>query len=130
MDRALTRLLDPDSVLKGKVSEFIAKGDFGLGSGQRPDSSFERVWFEEHVDPADVTFDKDVFLLTKATAQKSNVALVTGGPSEPGAAARSSADAKCGGNSRDGRNPARAVESARHEAITQAACWRGPASRD
>ncbi|SRR6266581_157626 len=84
LNGALTRLLDPDSVLKGKVSEFIAKGDFGLGSGQRPDSSFERVWFEEHVDPADVTFDKDVFLLTKATAKKSNVALVTGGPSELG----------------------------------------------
>lgn len=65
-----------------KVCEFVGKGDFGLGSGQRPDGSFERVWFEEHVDPADVTFDKDVFLLAKATAKKSKAAPVTSGTSE------------------------------------------------
>jgi len=83
LNGALTRLLDPDSVLKGKVCEFVGKGDFGLGSGQRPDGGFDRVWFEEHVDPADVTFDKDVFLLTKATAKKSKVAPVTSGTSDP-----------------------------------------------
>jgi hypothetical protein len=83
LNGALTRLLDPDSVLKGKVCEFIGKGDFGLGSGQRPDGGFERVWFDEHVDPADVTFDKDVFLLTKVTAKKSK-AVLTGGTPEPG----------------------------------------------
>ena len=70
LNGALTRLLDPDSVLKGKVCEFVGKGDFGLGSGQRTDGSFERVWFEEMIDPADVTFDSGVFLLTKATAKK------------------------------------------------------------
>ena len=86
LNGALTRLLDPDSVLKGKVCEFIGKGDFGLGSGQRPEGSFERVWFEEHVDPADVTFDKDVFLLTKATAKKLKVGPVTAGPTEPDSA--------------------------------------------
>ena len=84
LNGALTRLLDPDSVLKGKVCEFVGKGEFGLGSGQRTDGSFERVWFEEHVDPADVTFDKDVFLLAKATAKKSKAAPVTGGTSDPG----------------------------------------------
>jgi hypothetical protein len=83
LNGALTRLLDPDSVLKGKVCEFIGKGDFGLGSGQRPDGGFERVWFEEHVDPADVTFDKDVFLLTKATAKKCKAPPKDGTP-EPG----------------------------------------------
>ncbi len=70
LNGALTRLLDPDTVLKTKVCEFVGKSDFGLGSNQRPDGSFDRVWFDEIVDPAEVTFDKDVFLLTKATAKK------------------------------------------------------------
>ncbi|MBI3917901.1 MAG: ATP-binding protein [Betaproteobacteria bacterium] len=70
LNGALTRLIDPDSVLKGKVCEFVGKGDFGLGSGQKPDGSFERVWHEENIDPADVTFEKEVFLLAKATAKK------------------------------------------------------------
>ncbi len=83
LNGALTRLLDPDSVLKSKVCEFIGKGDFGLGSGQRPDGSFERVWFEEYVDPADVTFDKEVFLLAKTAAKKFKAGPVTVGPAEP-----------------------------------------------
>jgi hypothetical protein len=70
LNGALTRLLDPDNVLRGKVCEFVGKGDFGLGSNQRPDGSFDRVWFDEMVDPAEITFDKDVFLLTKAAAKK------------------------------------------------------------
>lgn len=73
LNGALTRLLDPDSVLRGKVCEFVGKGDFGLGSNQRPDGSFDQVWFDEAVDPAEVTFDKDVFLLTKATAKRLSV---------------------------------------------------------
>jgi hypothetical protein len=69
LNGSLTRLLDPDTVLKGKVCEFVARGDFGLGSNQRPDATFDRVWFEGDVDPAEVTFDKDLFLLTKAKAK-------------------------------------------------------------
>jgi hypothetical protein len=69
LNGALTRLLDPDAVLKAKVCEFVAKGDFGLGSNQRADGTFEKVWFDEVLDPAEVTFDKDVFLLMKAAAK-------------------------------------------------------------
>jgi hypothetical protein len=69
LNGSLTRLLDPDAVLKGKVCEFVARGDFGLGSNQRADGTYDRVWFEGDVDPAEVTFDKDLFLLTKAKAR-------------------------------------------------------------
>lgn len=69
LNGSLTRLLDPDAVLKSKVCEFVARGDFGLGSNQRVDGTFDRVWFESDVDPAEITFDKDVFLLSKAKAR-------------------------------------------------------------
>ena len=66
---ALTRVLDIDGVLVAKLPEFVAKGEFGLASGQQPDGSFGRVWFEEPVDRADITFEHDVFLLKKAKAR-------------------------------------------------------------
>jgi hypothetical protein len=69
LNGSLTRLLDPDSVLKGKVCEFVVRGDFGLGSNQRADGTFDRLWFECDVDPAEITFDKDLFLLAKAKAR-------------------------------------------------------------
>ncbi|MBI3319953.1 MAG: ATP-binding protein [Candidatus Omnitrophica bacterium] len=69
LNGALTRLLDPDATLRGKIAEFVQKGDFGLASGRRPDGSFERVWFRELLSPEEVAFEADVFLLTKARAQ-------------------------------------------------------------
>jgi hypothetical protein len=69
LNGALTRLLDPDGTLRAKICEFVGRGDFGLGSGQRGDGSFDRVWFEEIIDPADVAFEADVYLLTKARAK-------------------------------------------------------------
>lgn len=68
LNGSLTRLIDPDTVLKIKVTEFVEKGDFGLASGQKEDGSYERIWFEEMVSADEVTFEKDVFLLNKATA--------------------------------------------------------------
>jgi len=69
LDGSLTRLLDPDATLRAKIAEFVARGEFGLASGQKPDGSYERVWFQESVDPEDVAFEAGVFLLTKAKAQ-------------------------------------------------------------
>ena len=45
------------------------KGDFGLASGSKPDGTYERDWFEELLSPDEVTFEANVFLLTKAKAQ-------------------------------------------------------------
>ena len=69
LNGSLTRLVDPDSVLRGKIVEFVEKGDFGLASGAKPDGTYDRTWFEELVSPDEVNFDANVFLLTKAKAQ-------------------------------------------------------------
>lgn len=66
---ALIRLLDPETVLRTKIAEFVAKGDFGLASGQRPDGSFERVWYVEPLPVDEIGFDAGVFLVTNKKAQ-------------------------------------------------------------
>jgi hypothetical protein len=73
LNGSLTRLLDPDATLRGKIVEFVDKGDFGLASGSRPDGSYDRVWFGELVGYDEVSFEAGVFLLlkTKAKALKS-----------------------------------------------------------
>jgi hypothetical protein len=43
LNGSLTRLLDPDTILRNKITEFVSKGDFGLSSGQKPDGTYDRV---------------------------------------------------------------------------------------
>ena len=69
LNGALTRLLDPDAILKNKIVEFVGRGDLGLASGRKIDGGYERVWFQELVAPDEVAFEADVFLLRKATAE-------------------------------------------------------------
>lgn len=69
LNGALTRLLDPDGTLRTKIVEFVRRGDFGLASGPKTDGTYERIWSELLVDPADVSFDAQMFLLTKARAK-------------------------------------------------------------
>jgi hypothetical protein len=69
LNGALTRLADPDKVLREKIAEFVERGDFGLASGQKADGSFERVWFGQPVSVEEVAFDAQVFLLTKQKAK-------------------------------------------------------------
>ncbi len=69
LNGSLTRLADPDAILRGKIVDFVGRGDFGLGSGAKPDGGFERVWFREPVEPEEVTFDAGLFLLRKVTAE-------------------------------------------------------------
>lgn len=69
LNGSLTRLLDPDSVLRGRIVESVIKGDFGLASGERPDGTHDRVWFKELLAPDEVSFESGVYLLTKAKAQ-------------------------------------------------------------
>ncbi len=87
LNGSLTRLLDPDTTLRGKIVEFVGRGDFGLASGQRPDGTYERVWFQEPVTADEVAFESGVFLLTKAKAQalKAGVPVSASGPApQPG----------------------------------------------
>ena len=69
LNGALTRLLDPDTVLRTKIVAFVLNGDFGLASGLRQDGGYDRVWFERMVGPEEVAFEAGVFLLTKARAK-------------------------------------------------------------
>ncbi len=68
LNGALTRLIDPDAVLRTKIVEFVTKGELGLASGQRPDGAYDRVWFAEWITADEVAFEPGVFLLTKARA--------------------------------------------------------------
>ena len=68
LDGSFTRLIDPDRVLREKILEFVAKGDFGLGSGPGP-NGFERLWFEEPVSSDEISFDGSALLVSKERAQ-------------------------------------------------------------
>ena len=78
LNGSLTRLLDPDTTLRNKIVEFVGKGDFGLVSGQKPDGTYERIWFEEPISLDEVTFEAGVFLLTKAKAKALRVGMRLG----------------------------------------------------
>lgn len=69
LNGSLTRLLDPDTILRLKIIEFVSKGDFGLASGQKPDGTYERVWYQEAISPEEVAFEPGVFLLMKSRAK-------------------------------------------------------------
>ncbi|MFX0194679.1 MAG: DUF499 domain-containing protein [Candidatus Hodarchaeota archaeon] len=69
LNGSLTRLPDPDIVLRNKIVEFVGRGDFGLSSGQKLDGSYEHIWYEELIGPEEVAFESGVFLLTKEKSQ-------------------------------------------------------------
>jgi hypothetical protein len=69
LDGSLTRLLDPDTTLRRKIVEFVARGDFGLASNLKPGGTYERVWFAEEIGPEEVSFEPQVFLLLKDKAR-------------------------------------------------------------
>ena len=77
LNGALTRLIDPDAILRQKVVEFVAKGEFGLASGAK-DGGFKRLWYEEAVEAEEVVFEENVFLVTRAQAKTLKAA-----PEEP-----------------------------------------------
>ena len=66
---SLTRLIDPDTILRNKIVEFVSRGDFGLALNLNAAGGFDKVYFNEQVDPADVTFEASVFLVLKAKAK-------------------------------------------------------------
>jgi len=75
--------------LRGKIVEFVSRGDFGLASGPNPDGTYERIWYPgELVPPDEVAFEAGVLLLKKARAQalKAKPAASPGGAPGPGEA--------------------------------------------
>ncbi|MDQ3698467.1 MAG: hypothetical protein M3373_10670 [Gemmatimonadota bacterium] len=81
LNGSLTRLVDPDAILKSKIVAFVSQGDFGLASGKTSEGSYDRVWFQDLIAPDEVAFEAGVFLLRKATAE----ALKSGLPAVPAA---------------------------------------------
>ena len=69
LDGSLTRLIDPDDILRRQIVEFVSKGDFGLASGVE-DDGYGRLWYAEPVRPEEVAFEPHVFLLTKVRAEQ------------------------------------------------------------
>ena len=69
LNGALTRLLEPDVVLRSKIFEFVARGEFGLASGKRPEGGYQKLWFKESFSADEIEFDANVFLLTKQRAE-------------------------------------------------------------
>jgi hypothetical protein len=83
LNGTLTRLLDPDRVLRARIAEFVAAGDFGLASGAEPACGYRRVWFREEIDPVEITFEADVYLLTKVVAARLKSAEAEPSPVQP-----------------------------------------------
>ena len=70
LNGALTRLIDPDAVLRSKIIEFVGSGYFGLASGTKGSGQHERLWYSELIAPEEVAFEDGVFLLTKTKAEQ------------------------------------------------------------
>ena len=70
LNASLTRLIDPDAVLRRQIVEFVGRGDFGLASGDSGGGQYERLWFAEPVGAEEVSFEANVFLITKARSEQ------------------------------------------------------------
>ena len=69
LDGSLTRLSDPEKVLRRQIAALVAAGEFGLASGSRPDGGYGRFWYAEPIRQEEIAFDPEVFLLTKTKSE-------------------------------------------------------------
>ena len=83
LNGSLTRLIDPDSILRRKIVAFVENGDFGLASGATGAGQYERLWHAEPIGAEEVAFEASVFLLTKAKAEELKVPPGDPTPSQP-----------------------------------------------
>ena len=70
LDGSLTRLIDPDAILRRQIAGFVSDGDFGLASGAKDNGTYSRLWYAEPIRQEEVAFESNVFLLTKAKAEE------------------------------------------------------------
>lgn len=69
LDGSLTRLRDPDRVIREQVKGWVEGGEFGLASGGSDGGTFSRVWFGEAIGEEEIVFESGVFLLTREKAE-------------------------------------------------------------
>jgi hypothetical protein len=55
---------------KAAIVEFFESGDFGTASASLPNGSYQRISFKQTLQPEEVAFDPNDFLLKKGTAEK------------------------------------------------------------
>ncbi len=67
---SLTRLIDPETILRRQIVEFVLNGDFGLASGAKGDGQYERLWYAEPIRAEEVAFEDSVFLLARAKTEE------------------------------------------------------------
>jgi hypothetical protein len=80
-----TRLEKADDALRQTITRAVLQGLLGMACGKDA-SQFDRVWFKEPVEQADITFDYDTYILTakKAKALKeAQAASPSGKPTPP-----------------------------------------------
>jgi len=70
LDGSLTRLKDPEEILRSQIVRFVLEGEFGLASGATTDGKYNHVWHKELLPKEEIMFESGVFLLKKATAEK------------------------------------------------------------
>lgn len=69
LNGTLTRLRDPEELLKQQIVLWVGQGTTGLASGPRPDGNYDHVWWKERVGAEEVSFDDDTFLLLRDRAE-------------------------------------------------------------
>jgi hypothetical protein len=69
LDGSLTRLVDPDKVLREKIPELVGRGELGFAAGERPEGGFNRLWFNETLPPEEIEFVYDSFVVRKDRAK-------------------------------------------------------------
>ena len=136
LNGALTRLIDPDTILRRRIVEFVSKGDFGLASGTKNDGSYGRLWYAEPLHAEEVAFETGVFLVTKskaealkATSEDPQPKPKPGPEPEPGPGPEPSPGTQKTTLRLAGTVPPRSLEPARSQVIVQAAIWRRPQRR-
>ena len=69
LDGSLTRLVDPDKVLREKIPELVGRGELGFAAGEGSEGGFNRLWFNEPLPPEEIEFVYDVFVVRKDRAK-------------------------------------------------------------
>jgi len=64
----LTRLEKAEHSLKQMIIRAVRQGIFGLGSG-KDETKMQRVWLKEEVDPSEIMFDYETYLLLPRRAE-------------------------------------------------------------
>lgn len=82
LNGSLTRLLDPEDILRKRIVAFVERGDFGLAYGLKG-GGYKRLWWKQPVPPEEIAFDENTFLVLGSVAAKLAVSLKdAGAPSE------------------------------------------------